>query len=473
MSTQNTYKHISDESRFKTFDPSGTEWPDNVTDVQSALSLISASARTDVGLPIADKTTKGIVKLSTDDDAFKGENDTDAVTPKQMDYKMRHPHASFDVYGTTKYASNDLAIGFSDTETTITPVTLGYVFDNRHATESVYGTMRVATQLQANAGEDDSVVITAKKLRGAVAAMVPGYDDATESVTGIVRLATVAQIREGVVKNGYAISPASFNALGGTEQYMGVYKVATQVDMNSGTNDSVVVTAKKFVSTKGSSSRYGVVKLTTDLNNAEDGYALSPKAPIVSKSFTINGKKMDGNSLTISAGDVNAWTKQESDSRYMRNTTGICNFLYYSGNSYYSGDGNDRFVSYFDINLPNDGKKYSKMKIDIVMVDPGETSSDGWRSTYYNPLNIMVGGVDYGKTTDPVFIYHSLSGYLKSNDSRRDQQVGHFSMSKTISGNFGGDFVRLVIGGRNVRPVTGGYVFVANQPMYVNITLFN
>lgn len=318
MSTQNTYKHISDESRFKTFDPSGTEWPDNVTDVQSALSLISASARTDVGLPIADKTTKGIVKLSTDDDAFKGENDTDAVTPKQMDYKMRHPHASFDVYGTTKYASNDLAIGLSDTETTITPVTLGYVFDNRNATESVYGTMRVATQLQANAGEDDSVVITAKKLRGAVAAMVPGYDDATESVTGIVRLATVAQIREGVVKNGYAISPASFNALGGTEQYMGVYKVATQVDMNSGTNDSVVVTAKKFVSTKGSSSRYGVVKLTTDLNNAEDGYALSPKAPIVSKSFTINGKKMDGNSLTISAGDVNAWTKQESDSRYMR-----------------------------------------------------------------------------------------------------------------------------------------------------------
>ena len=63
------------------------------------------------------------------------------------------------------------------------------------ATESVAGVLKIATQPQANSGVDDTTAITPKKLSGAISALVI---QSTEVVTGIAKIATQAQADAGL-----------------------------------------------------------------------------------------------------------------------------------------------------------------------------------------------------------------------------------------------------------------------------------
>ncbi|UQJ95036.1 short tail fibers protein [Klebsiella phage CPRSA] len=60
--SNNTINHVSDKSIYVTFDPTGTDWPDTITNVQDALEKIGSWARTDTGLPIATTSVRGIAQ---------------------------------------------------------------------------------------------------------------------------------------------------------------------------------------------------------------------------------------------------------------------------------------------------------------------------------------------------------------------------------------------------------------------------
>ena len=73
--SNNTYQHVSNESRYVKFDPTGTNFPEEITDVQAAIAAISPAGVN--GVPDASSTTKGILFLATEQEVI----DDSLLTP--------------------------------------------------------------------------------------------------------------------------------------------------------------------------------------------------------------------------------------------------------------------------------------------------------------------------------------------------------------------------------------------------------
>lgn len=266
--SNNTINHVSDSSVYVTFNPANTSWPSNVTNVQQALSLIADYARTDVGLPTATENVAGMARIATQADIDAGTDNTKIVTPALLSYRLQNPHASQTVWGYTRYATNAEATTVSNDLVSITPRSLDYVLTNRKATETVWGTTKLSTTAQATAGTDDTTTMTPLKTKQAISALVPVQSDATEAARGLVRLATVAQVQAGTIREGYAISPYTFIRLTATESNLGLLRIATQAEVNAGTDNTKAVTPLKLMTLKGSGTQFGLVRLATTVGTA-------------------------------------------------------------------------------------------------------------------------------------------------------------------------------------------------------------
>lgn len=276
----NTINHVSDKSVYVTFDPAGTQWPATFTNVQAALADIGSWARRSVGLPAAAVGTAGIIQIATNAEITAGTDNTKAVTPAGLAFRLANPHASQTVWGYTRYATDAEAVTITNDLVSLTPRSLDVVFNTRFATESLRGSSRLSTTAQATAGTDDSTSMTPLKVKQAVAALVPVQANATETAFGLVKLATVAQVQAGTIRDGFAISPYTFARLTATETLNGVLKIASQAQVNSGTDDTTAVTPLKLMNMKGSGSQFGVVKLSSTLSGAANT-ALSSNAQVL------------------------------------------------------------------------------------------------------------------------------------------------------------------------------------------------
>lgn len=315
----NIKNHISDSSQYVTFDPTGTAWSPDTTHVQLALSKIGQWAMIDTGLPLSSTNGPGIIQIATQDEVTAGTNNTKAVTPLTLEFAMRHPEATEAVFGKTRYATNTEALAGTLNTRSLTPSALDYVFKNRPSTETTYGSLRVATQQQAQAGVVDDVVMTPLKVKQAINALTTAYGTSSESVTGIVRLATVAQVQQGTIREGYAISPYTFNQLTATTQKFGTVQIASNQEAAALSNTTKVLTPAALGSVKANTSQFGIVKLTQNIGN-DANTALAANANVVPGYRTVNGKALTGN-IAITSGDVNCYNKQESDARYLTNVS--------------------------------------------------------------------------------------------------------------------------------------------------------
>lgn len=272
----NTIKHIKDNAEYVTL-----ESVTNVKNVQQFFNEVGDWALKTNGLPIATEAIQGIRRLATQQEVDDGLTDN-IVTPKTLAVRLQHPQATESNLGLVRYTKDTEALTFNNL-TGATPKTVKYMFENIKATELQLGTSRLATKSQAEAGVSDDVVITPLKLKQGIAALVPGYGASSESVLGLTKLATVAQVREGVIREGFAISPYTFANLSGNETQSGVFKVAKQLDVTTGTSDSLVITPKKLNAHKADDSKYGLVKLTNNINNTDANTALRPNPDIMTK----------------------------------------------------------------------------------------------------------------------------------------------------------------------------------------------
>ena len=84
MST-NTLNHISDESKYKTFNPAGTSFPPNIVNVQDALAALNPIAVN--GIPGSTETVPGIIRIATQQEVNAGDSANTVVTPKTLDRK--------------------------------------------------------------------------------------------------------------------------------------------------------------------------------------------------------------------------------------------------------------------------------------------------------------------------------------------------------------------------------------------------
>lgn len=279
----NTMNHVSDQASTVKFVPTGTDWPATVTDVQTALSKIGSWANKDNGLPNASRTTKGVMMLCTLEEVNAGTVDDKAVTPKVLKEFQTKPHATKDAYGTTRYANSGEMDALSSIDVSINAAGLSYVFENRGATESRAGALRVATVDQAKQGTQDDRIMTPKKVKAAIDALVPKVGSATESSEGVVKLATTAEIQAGTARNGIAISPYGFANARGTASAYGTFKAATDAQMTSLTGDDAAVTPAALGRNKGAHDKFGVVKLSAT-HTASPNIALAATADVLYKS---------------------------------------------------------------------------------------------------------------------------------------------------------------------------------------------
>lgn len=297
-----TIKHIKDDAKYVKLN--GVH-----KDVQSFYDALGEYVFKGVGLPIASETVSGISRYATQKEVDEGLSNTTIVSPKTLTERIKKPEATEDVVGISRYTKNDEALNY-DNKTSATPKTVKYIFDNNNAKENNFGTIKIASTAQAIAGTDDTNAITPLKLKQAISTLVPTHGIASESVLGLTKMATVAQVREGKIREGFSISPYTFSLLNGTESLVGVYRVAKNNEVN-GDLDNVVITPKKlnyFINNKrGDNNNLGIVKLSETKSN-DANTALSSKADVM---YRVGGN-FSGRIYNSSATEANKYiTKGE------------------------------------------------------------------------------------------------------------------------------------------------------------------
>lgn len=360
---QNNFQHYSDLAEYTIFKPANTDWPASVVNVQKALSMLGEWSRTDVGLPTATPTIPGIAAIATQSEVNTGTVSNKFVTPATLKSVILKPPATTEVAGITRYATNADAIGFSVNNAAIVPSSLGYVFTNVTANETRFGTIKRATYAMGQAGTDDTTAVTPKRvveMIGAHSALPPPDTLATETNQGVVRLATSAQIQQGTIGDGYAISPKGLMGAKASESKFGVIRLSTASETTAGTLDSVAVSPKQLMALRGSTSQYGLVQLS---GVSQTGQTAARADAVVFKTTTVNGKPLSGN-ITLGAGDVNAWSKGEADDRFMPKDRMVGNITRIEGASYLNYRGNNGSPDTWHCQSPWEGS--SRVGVNIV-----------------------------------------------------------------------------------------------------------
>lgn len=278
--SNNTYKHISDKSIYNTFDPAGTNFPANIKTVQEALALTSPTS-------YATATQAGVIALATKDEVLAGIDSKKAVTPATLNERLKYPGATTTVVGVLSLATNTEALAGTVANKAIVPSSLKHVIDwswaNRVSTEVLPGTIKISSTAAAGAGVDDTTAMTPLKVAQAIAAatsQIPSYANATEAAAGLVRLATVGQVNQGTLRDGYAISPYTLSRLTGSLTSKGIVQAATQTQANLGTDDGLYISAKGFKTYVASTTNVGTVKLS-EVKAVGSGMALSSNAKVL------------------------------------------------------------------------------------------------------------------------------------------------------------------------------------------------
>lgn len=304
----NTVNHISDEARYIKFNPTGTSFMAGVTNVQDALGALGEWSIAAEGLPVASETVQGIARLATTDEAIAGTNTTAIITPATMNAVVKKPNATESVVGMTRYSNYDQAKGGTDNESAMTPLKVRYVLDNLPATESRLGALKIASASLAAAGTNDNTIMTPLKVKQAILALTPSEADASETVKGVTKLATVAIAQAGTARQGMAISPYTFARAYGTASNAGTFKLAQDGEMTNLSSNQHAVTPWALGRNKASTSKFGVVKLVTSKSGVTNA-ALAANASVVS----CGGDTMTGNLNMNSGGTIGInWSNEAS-----------------------------------------------------------------------------------------------------------------------------------------------------------------
>lgn len=330
MSTplNNTYKHISDESKYSAFDPSGTNFPPTVKDVQTALAMTAPTA-------YATEAQAGVIALATADEVNAGINANKAVTPATLAERLRHPDATTTTKGILFLADNDQALAGTDSSRAIVPSALKHVLEwcwaNKTATESDNGVLKLSTQAAAAAGVDDSTAMTPLKVKQAIAnatSQIPSYAQATEDAQGLVQLATIGQAQDGNVRNGFSVSPYTLMRVRGSHSKAGLVKGATISEANAGTDENAYISAVGFKNYTATEDNVGTVKLTNTPGTGGAGTALAGTATVLNT----NGTNQSVNGIVNFTGSLQHQGQEVANKPYVAAQLPVGSVIMYAGN---------------------------------------------------------------------------------------------------------------------------------------------
>ena len=263
------------------------------------------------------------------------------------------------------------------------------------ATETINGTSKLATQTEVNNGLENTKIVTSKKLKARLDTLLAG------------------------IKSTYVLK--TDNA---TETVAGITKIATQSEINAGTDDSKLVTSKKLASMLNS-------KLSTYIKNTD--FATDTVAGIC-KYGTTTGTSLEGNQLSRILGidDVfyggtisEAGTKIAGKAYYDTNTKQI--YLCRENNDLNYVD-LDKFTAFSNKSLLDKLENLSKIKTQLISAPVTITPRYNTPTIYTYNLPVDKARVEYVKFTGSA-VYHgtfseTFSLFAKVDDSDEFQTFG-------------------------------------------------
>ncbi|WP_283773035.1 phage tail protein [Escherichia coli] len=188
--------------------------------------------------------------------------------------------------------SSDIAIKTLDTKNII----FGDVeFINPPATETVVGVARFANEQEIDAGTDDSLAVSAKRLKQAIVKheQSRNHPDATLTSKGFVQLSSATNSTSETlaatpkaVKAAYDLANAKYTAQDATTARKGIVQLSSATNSTSETLAATPKAVKaaydlangKYTAQDATTARKGIVQLSSATNSTSETLAATPKA---------------------------------------------------------------------------------------------------------------------------------------------------------------------------------------------------
>ena len=194
------------------------------------------------------------------------------------DVSFSYPYANESNPGIAEIATTAEAQAGTDNTRILTPAGLQQVT----ATTERKGVVELATNAEAQAGTDNTRALTPAALQQVTA---------TTERKGVVELATNAEAQTGT-DNTRALTPAALQAVTATESRKGVVELATTAEAQGGTESSHVLTPAKLQTVTATQSRKGIVELATnaEAQNGSDAERVITPASLQAVTATTSRK---------------------------------------------------------------------------------------------------------------------------------------------------------------------------------------
>lgn len=189
-------------------------------------------------------TQQGAVILAVESEVIAGTSQSGwanaVVTPE-----MLHRKTALDSrIGLIEIATQVETDAGTDYTRAVTPKTL----NDRKASETLTGIAEIATQSEFDTGTDDTRISTPLKIKNRF------NNTARTSVNAL----------SGLVETGTLWDHYSLNILEANETQRGTARLATQGEVNTGTDDKTIVTPLKLMSKKATENAEGIVRIATN-----------------------------------------------------------------------------------------------------------------------------------------------------------------------------------------------------------------
>ncbi|ECV4761723.1 phage tail protein [Salmonella enterica subsp. enterica serovar Infantis] len=216
--------------------------------------------------------------------------------------------------------SSDIAIKTLDTKN----ITFGDIeFINPPATETVVGVARFANEQEIDAGTDDSLAVSAKRLKQAIVKheQSRNHPDATLTSKGFVQLSSATNSTSETlaatpkaVKAAYDLANAKYTAQDATTARKGIVQLSSATNSDSETLAATPKAVKaaydlanaKYTAQDATTARKGIVQLSSATNSTSETLAATSKAVKVvmdetNKKAPLNSPALSGTPTTPTA----------------------------------------------------------------------------------------------------------------------------------------------------------------------------
>lgn len=276
----NNGQHISSAASSVIFDPTNAPAFDStITDLQKLGNKIDVHATKP--LVTATESVSGVLAIASLNDVIAGISNTKAVTPYTLQQKLDRPNATDSLYGLVRFATvaERTEANASVNVAANTAAVWNIVSNLSSATESKKGTVSISTLTAAQAGVDDTTMMTPAKVKAAIDTFaitsIVTVPSASEIASGTVKIAT-PMITNPALHAGFAVSPKGFIETRASTTRVGTVKFATQAESNARVATDLALSPSTLP--LASSTQLGIVQLATQAGAGVTNKAISAAA---------------------------------------------------------------------------------------------------------------------------------------------------------------------------------------------------